>query len=282
MRFISILIFVLAASRAFASVPEYGTIASRAADQHGRGAYQIEQEVTYRHDTESYTVKETWTVAGENNLRVTLEGRGPLKGLVQGTFVYDGSLRSFVDGGSMQARSQRMGDDWLEPLLHFRNGKYFRSRLVNLRVLPPETLRDRPPLNSEGAPDYEPPSFIRLARVGGGVSWAIGLPPTVGNAPTVWMEQDQFVLRKYRAANGTILRADGYAKFDDGLWYPKSIGYTFGGGKYTVQINTLGVKYLGRLSSEDARFRAASLNPQKDALRLPDSDGLREFYSRFR
>lgn len=275
---IFVLMFLSLGARAY--VPEYGTIASRAADQHGRGVYQIEQEVTLRQDTESYVVKETWTVTGENNLRVTLEGRGPLKGVVQGTFVYDGSLRSFVDA-SGAARSQRVGDDWLEPMFHFRSSKYFRSRLVNLKVVPAETLQDRPPLNFEGTPQYTPPSFIRLSRVGGSVSWAIGLNPTVGAGPTVWLEQDQFVLRKFRTANNVVLRADNYGKFDNGLWYPRAISYTFG--NTNVQISTLSVKFLGAaLGASDNRLRASSLVAAKDALRLPESDGLREFYSRFR
>ena len=119
---------------ALAYIPEYATITSRAADQHGRGAFQIEQDVTYQRDSESYTVKETWTVLNENNMRVTLEGRGPLRGLVQGTMVFDGNQKTFNDGKSL--RNQRLGEDWLEPFLHFRSSKYLRARLVNLKVAP--------------------------------------------------------------------------------------------------------------------------------------------------
>lgn len=263
-----------------AYIPEYSLIASRAADQHGRPgfAYQIEQDVTYRKDAESYTVHETWTVTGENNLRLTIEGRGPLKGLVQGTLIYDGSLKTFFDGG--QAKNQRMGDEWLEPLFHFRNSKYFRSRLVNLKVTPAESLRDRAPLNTEGPLKYEPSGFLRLSRVGGSVAWAIGVPPTVGSAPTVWMEQDQFVLRKYKSASQVTLKADNYAKYDETFWYPSQISYEFGGA--TITINTLSVKSLGKLSGSDNRFKLASLTAAKDSVKLPDTNGLREFYSRFR
>lgn len=271
------LFFPLLAS---AYIPEYSLIATRAAEQHGRGAYQIEQDVTYRRETESYTIKETWTVLGENNLRVTIEGRGPLKGLVQGTIIYEGSLKSFLDGA--QAKNQRLGDEWLEPLFHFRNSKYFRSRLVNLRVAPGESLRDRAPINSaEGATiKYDPPGFIRLSRVGGAVTWAIGVPPTVGTSPTLWMEQDQFVMRKYRSASQVTLKADGYAKYDETFWYPTTITYSFG--DMTVTINTTSVKVLGKLAPNDARFKMSSLVPARDAVKLPDTNGLREFYSRFR
>jgi hypothetical protein len=261
----------------FAYIPEYALITSRAADQHGRGAFQIEKDVTFRRDNESYTVKETWTVLNENNLRVTLEGRGVLSGLVQGTIVFEGSQKTFSDGTSL--RNQRLGDDWLEPLLHFRSSKYLRSRLVNLKVTPPESLRDRGPLNSEGPPKYEPLSFVRLSRSGGTVNWAIGISPTVGSGPTLWIEQDQFVVRKFKGASGVVMKADNYAKFDDGLWFPRVISYAFGGFNVTVNVNS--VKSLGKLTANDNRFKTSSLSAA-NALKLPDSDILREFYSRFR
>lgn len=274
----SLFALLLVSISSFAYIPEYGLIASRASDQHGKGAYQIEQEVTYRRETEFYSIKETWTVLGENNLRVTLEGRGPLKGLVQGTIIYEGSQKTFIDGTS--TRNTRVTEDWLEPFLHFRTSKYFRSRLVNLKVTNAESLRDRAPLNSEGPPVYEAPSFIRLSRTGGSVSWAIGMNPNVGVGPTIWVEQDQFVVRKFRGANQTVFRADNYSKYGESMWYPRNLAYTFG--NYTIQATTLSVKSLGNVSASDSRFKSSSLNPAKDALKIPDNEALREFYSRFR
>lgn len=260
---------------ASAYIPEYSTITSRAADQHGRGAYQVEQEVTFKKDSESYTVKETWQVQNENEMRLTLEGRGPLRGLVSGSIVYSAANKAFSDGGPV--RSQRLGEDWLEPLFHFRSSKWLRNRLVALRVAPSESLQDRPPLNYEGEPKYEAPSFIRLSRSGGSVNWAIGVPPSVGIAPTIWIEQDQFVVRKFRGANQVILKADDYAKYDDHMWYPKTRTYNYG--PFVVTMQTLSVKPISRGGD---RYKTSSLNPAKDAVKLPDAEGLKEFYSRFR
>lgn len=274
-----ILSFVaLILSPAFAYIPEYSLITSRMAETHGKGAYRIEQDVVIKKEAEAFAVKETWVVTGENNLRVTIEGRGPLRGLVNGSIVYEGSTKAFVDGGSV--RNQKLGDEWLEPLFHFRSSKFIRSRLVNLKVTPSESLRDRAPLNFEGDPKYQPVSFIRLSRSGGAITWAIGMPPTVGQSPTLWVEQDQFTLRKFRNMNQTVLRADDYAKFDETFWYPRLRTYEFGG--YTVTVQTTKVTPLGGVTAKDAQFRAASLNPTKDALKLPDIEGLRDFFLRFR
>lgn len=265
---------LLLGQAASAYIPEYSLIASRAADQHGNGAYKIEQEVTYKREADSFTVKETWYVLNENNLRVTLEGRGPLRGLVSGTMIYDGNLKVHADADGL--KSNRLGDEWLEPLFHFRNSKYFRSRLVNLKFAPSESLRDRPALDTQSdTPAYQAPSFIRLSRAGGSVDWLI----SAGLGPMLWMEQDQFVLRKFKTASNVTVRADDYAKYDGGFWYPRVRTYSFD--PYTIQIRTLSVQSLGKLNN-DPRFRSSSLHPKQDALKLPDTDGLREFYQRFR
>lgn len=253
----------------FAYIPEYGAIAARVADQHGRGIYQIDQEVTYSRESETYTVHETWIVTDEGRLQVRIEGRGPLRGLAQGSIIFDGSIKSFTDSSGV-AKTQRLGDEWIEPLFQCRSSKYFRSRLVNLKVTPAESLNDRAPLAAEGAPNYQAPGFIRLSRTGGSVAWAIGAPAGLGTSPTIWIEQDQFVIRKFRSSSGSIIRADDYQKFAGGLWYPKSQVYQFG--PNTVQIKTTSVKSIGKLPANSAR----------DQLKLPEVDGLREFYSRFR
>ena len=277
------LTLLLSAATSFAYIPEFSLITSRAADQHGRGAFRIEQEVVYRREAEVFSVKEIWTVVNEGAMTLTLEGRGPLKGLVQGTIIYNSTNKFFIEDSKV--RSQRLGDDWLEPFFHFRSSKYFNARLVALKVVPTEALRDRTPMKSDSAPNYTAPSFIRLSRTGGAVCWAIGINPKVGIAPTLWLEQDQFILRKFRSANQTVLKADLYQRHsgtvsNEFFWYPRQQTYSFG--QYNVQINTLSVKSLGRLKSSDKRFKSASLVAAKDALKRPEADGLREFYARFR
>lgn len=273
------LLLLLIGWSAAAYIPEYSMIASRAAEQHGKGGYQIQQEVTIKKDAEPFTVKETWYVLGENNMRVNFEGKGSLRGLVSGAVIFDGTVKAFLDNG--RVRNVRLGEDWVEPFFHFRSSKYFRTRLAALRVTPHEALRDRAPLNSaEGAtPRYEPPSFIRLSRVGGSIAWAIGISPQVGSGPTVWIEQDQFVVRKYKSASNIIVKADDYGRFGEGLWYPKSRTYNFG--SHTVTVQTLRVRPW-RLTPGDALFKVSALKPDQDGLKLPDVDGLQEFFSRFR
>ncbi len=274
-----LILLTLVTSAAHAYIPEYSLITSHAADQHGKGTYLIEQEVTYRKNADAFSVKETWLVANENKMRLTLEGRGALKNIVQGTILFDGGQRLNLDSSGRGVRSQRLGEDWLEPLFFMRSSKSLRARLVALKVAPPESLHDRATLSTDG-PSYQPPSFLRLSRVGGAIAWAIGMPATSTLQPTLWLEQDQFVLRKFRGANQNVLKADNYAKFEDGLWFPRQRSYTFG--SYTVDVVTLQVRSLGKQKPGDARFESRSLSSAHDALKEPEVDGLKEFYARFR
>lgn len=272
---------LLSVNSTFAYIPEYSMIASRTADQHGRGAYWIEQEVTFRRDNESMTVHESWLVVHENRMRVTIEGRGPLKGQVQGTMLFEGGQKFFIEPGGTTVRPQRLGDEWLEPLFHFRFSKNFRQRLVALKVAPPDSLQDRRPLSSrEPTVSYLPQNFLRLSRVGGALAWAIGRAPTSGPVPTLWIEQDQFVVRKYQSANQVIVKADDYSKYDEGLWFPRLRTFQFG--SYSIEVNTLQVKSLGKLRPEDPRFHIGKLSPTRDALKVPEIEPLKEFYARFR
>lgn len=268
---LSLLILISLSQYSSAYIPDYTLITSHAADKHGNGAYLIEQDVTFKREGESYSVRETWIVANEGAMRVTLEGKGPLRGVVQGTMVYDYGQKLFVSPDGSGVRSQRLGQEWLEPLFHFRSSKYFRSRLVQLGIVQTENF-DK--------------SKIRLSRAGGAINWAIGAPPSESPVPTIWIEQDQFVTRKLRTPNQVVLSANDYIKYknsdsaESGIWYPRQRLYNFG--NYQVEVQTVKVKSIGKLRPDDKSFKASSLVPQKDALKLPEVDGLREFYARFR
>jgi hypothetical protein len=255
-------------STSYAYIPEYTTIVSRAADRHGKGYYQIDQDVTYRKDADSYTVREVWVVGGEGSMRVSLEGKGNLRGLVSGTITYDGGVRRYIENGP---RLQKLTDLWWEPFFHFRNSKYLRQRLVGMKAAPADSLKDRPALSSDADPDYTAPEFMRLSRVGGTTAWVIS--QSAGSAPALWIEQDQFVVRKFKGSDQSVVHADDYAKFDEGLYLPRSRTYSFG--PHNVQIQVQQVKSLGSKWSAPTTATA-------EPLKLPEPEGLRDFYQRYR
>lgn len=253
---------------ASAYIPEYGLVATHAALQHGNGTYKIVQEVTYRTEAGAFAVLETWYVSGENKMQVELLGRGPLKGLVQGNIEYTNNVKKFSDlqVGTVQ---RKLGPEWIEPLLHFRYSKFFRQRMVDLKIAPAKSLNDRPPIGIQGEVQYSAPSFVQFSRVGSAVAWVISNSWPDPKAPALWLEQDRFVIRKLKLSPEVSFLADRYSKFSNDLWYPQSQTYIFGPSR--IEINTLQVQKVKAPPTGDPI-----------AMKLPEIDGLKEFYARFR
>lgn len=272
---------------AAAYIPDYQMILSRTAENHGRGGYVIEQDVVFRGDPDPLIVHEIWTVLGENALRVDFSGRGALKGLVQGSIVYDQNQKQWRDE-SGKLMSTRLGEDWAETFFHFRNSKNFKPKLVALKMAPSESLRERNPI--AGGPErldftYPPQDFVRLSRTGGSVNYAIGTPTPADSAssnPGLWIEQDQFVVRKIRLPSSSMVTAADYVRNSGGLWLPQERNYSWG--INSAQVHVTSVKPVSGKLAPDL-FKAASLDIQKNpnvAVKIPQQDALREFFQRFR
>lgn len=283
-------VFLLAAffsNQADAYIPDYHMIMSKTADHHGRGVYQIEQDVIFRGDPDPLVVRETWFITGENLMRVNIEGRGNLKGLIQGSIIFEANQKVWRDETS-GLKSLRLHDDWAEPFFHFRYSKNMKPKLVALKIAPAESLRDRSPVVSGPEKlDYSYPSqdFLRLSRTGGTINYAIGTP-TPADAPSalpgLWIEQDQFVVRKIRLPSQSLIEASDYSRHTEGLWLPRARTYNFG--PNSVQVFVSSVKWLGRTFKGD-QLRTSSLESAKNAeaaLKIPDQAIIREFYQRFR
>lgn len=271
------LLFSLILSTAFAYIPEYKTILSRTAENHGRGVYQIEQDVVFRSGVDTWVAKETWWIKDENNMRLQVEGRGALKGLLQLQVIYDGNQKHMIDSNG-SVKSARVGEDWAEPIFHFRYSKNIRNKLVAQKILPAESLRD--PNRIAGKPEtFLPPSFVRLSRTGGVVNYAFGAPTPANDStlkPGLWIEQDQFIVRKIRFPSQLTVTADQYQRFDNGFMFPKSRSYTWG--SQSAQAQVLDVRAV----KAGAELFSPSKLTTTWTMKIPDQEPIREFYLRYR
>lgn len=271
---------------ASAYIPDYQMIMSRTAENHGRGIYVIEQDVVFRGDPDPLIVHETWWISGENAMRLNFEGRGALKGLVQGAFVYESNSKFWKEAAG-STKSARLSEDWFEPFFHFRFSKNIKPRMVALKMAPTESLKERvPQVTNKETLEFKYPQqkFVRLSRTGGTINYAIGTPTPVDDAagsPGLWIEQDQFVVRKIRMPSQTVVTAEGYSRQVESLWLPKT--RTVSWGTNSVQVHTAQVKHLEKSGGDNLKL--SSIDVQKNpalVVRLPEQDMIREFYSRFR
>ncbi len=260
--------------QASAYIPDPGMILSRTGLNNGNGFYQIEQDVILQTEAEPLVLRERWTIRDEYQMRVEVEGRGFLEGLVKMTLVYDAHQRHLVDSDG-QVRSSRLGGDWHEPYFHYRRSSTIRSLLAQANILPPET-------------EEEAGSFVRLSRTGGGVAYAFGTPTPLNSPellPGLWIEQDQFVIRKLRLPSEVLIRANDYEAFARSLWMPRLREISWAGGQRQARVQVTSVRSLPQNAQSQRLVNPAELRTQAqntEPLRMTDHELIRDFYSRFR
>ena len=286
-RTINQILFVLAAAgstlpagpaRAF--IPSSKTIFGRVARNAGKGAYAIEQEVSFRTEADPIVLRERWIVENGDSMRLYVTS---LKGATENwrldVFYHDGK-KEWSDGS--QIRSAPDSGEFIEPMFHFRSPGNLLSWLVRARVAPPGLGQTRA-FNKKTSP-YAPEPGVRLARVGGSIAWAFGEPaPAQGPLPPqLWIEQDRFVIRRVRFPTQAELVAEQDATFAKGLHLPRA--RTVAWDNNSVSIRLLTVQPLPENANTRALFSSAALavDGRAVASRLPEAAQVREFYSRFR
>lgn len=144
--------------------------------------------------------------------------------------------------------------------------------MVSLKIAPPQSLQNRPPINTMEKESYTPQAFVSLQRVGGTITYGIG---DVGN-PSLFIEQDQFVVTKVRFSPETSITSGEFAEHPGSFHYPKSLDYKWDNKSAVAKVRK--VTYLGRSPKNESVHFSGSAQP----LIVPDEDVIREFYSTFR
>lgn len=269
-----------------AYIPDFKMILSRTAENHGHGIYRIEQEVTFQEGNETLMTRELWYVKDSKHLRLEVRGKNKLEGNFRGTYVYNGSHRYFIDTNGVR-KTSRPGADWFEPYFYFRFQKNIRPRMLTEKMIPPDALDG----NSSTAADLakrrsSQQSFLRLSRVGGVITYGIGIPTPPGESsplPGLWIEQDLFNVRKIRFLSQAVVIGDEYSTFARRFNLPTR--QTIRWDNQSIQIKVISVKALPPSGGSDSLFDPEKLdfgkNPQI-AVKFSEPSSLAQFYTRFR
>jgi len=271
----------------FAFIPKATTILQKTVDNDGSGIYTIEQEVQFPSAQEPLVLKETWIIENDNKMRLSVRGTHELKDKLHWVFLYENGNRYLLQGGVKSVK--RIDDDFIEKYFHFRKPETFANALVRMKVAPASLFAKKPLTHLGHEPDVQSDPYLRLARVGGGIAYAFGLPAekVPGQQqeplpPAFFIEQDQFVLRKFRLPSQVEVSADRYSVFARGLNFPRTRVVKWIGHDRSVDQVTLQTIHV------QPRFeKTLSLNLE-DSTR-PESTDLgaarplvMEFYQRFR
>jgi hypothetical protein len=273
-------LLLLSSAASFAALPPARFIASELAKNSGAGIYQIEQDVQFATAGEPLVLRETWWIESDRTMRLQVTGTRELKDQFRLQYVYLNGQRV---GLSAQGKStKKESDDFIEKYFHYRNPERFLKDLVAMKIIPAAILA-RKTFRTVKEIEYKPETNVRLGRSGGAIAYAFGAPsPVEGEAsPGFWIEQDAFVLRKFRLPSFVEVVADKFIQSPRGLLFPRV--RTVRWGSNTVQIQTLTVSARTDLKREF--FQPSSLEAvnRMDGIENPSLKSLvEEFYSRFR
>lgn len=260
------------ATLSFAAIPRTSMILQRTAENAGGGYYQIDQEVQFPNGQDTLVLKETWMIENENNMKLVVTGAKELKDQV--------SFAIQITNGNhvMGSTSKKASDDFIEKYFHIRSATSFAQTLSQMKLIPPNALARRPIRNIKDI-ENQPENFVRLSRTGGLVAYAFGGLAFQEKEPAgFWIEQDQFVLRKFRLPSQVEVVSDKFSSYSRGLMFPRTRSVRWGNNQVTIQ--TLSV--TGRTKENYAQF-ANRVPTRMEALKNQQAAAIvEEFYSRFR
>ncbi|MES2855881.1 MAG: hypothetical protein V4692_08455, partial [Bdellovibrionota bacterium] len=135
------------------------------------------------------------------------------------------------------------------------------------------------PFNPNSKTPHAPEALVRLGRVDGVVAYVFGVPATGDESkPGVWIEQDSFLLRKFRFPTSAEVVASHHVTYDSALKLPKDRRISWDSN--VVNVRVLSAKALPAAQAQKLLASTTlTANDAKEA-RLPDV--AKEFYSRFR
>jgi len=264
--------------RAHAYIPRTKTILERTTKNHGRGLYQIQLELLFRTDNGNSTITETWLVEHGESLYLQAAGSN-----FSYTATYKGKQKFFVDENGSE-RAQKLSSEFFEGLFHYRSAESLGQAFVQLGALPSKALNFAK-INSLKDAHYPREPFIRLARTGGTISYTFGKPTPNGSPPFpgVWIQQDQFTLKKIRLPGQSEVISDDYNEFRHNLHYPRSRSVLWGG--KSVNIRTLRVIPVSATQENKNKLSAQYLKSQPASslkARLGNNPFIKDFYQRYR
>lgn len=253
-----------------AFIPRAQFILKQNSDLSGKGAYQIERTVHFREGINTFQLRETWIIDGENSLKVTVRNGNQV--IYQALFL--GEKRYDADRAP---RGEIQPDSFYEKYFMVRQPRKWLEDLVRMKVLQSDSLQARVVRDTKEY-KYVGDSNVRLARSQGNVTFALGATAPE-NSPGFWFNQENFQLVRMRLPSGAEVRAERAISSGKNLSYPGDVAVTWQG--KSVDIRT---KSIEPLKNVGKNFDPNTLsNARWDTLVSTSlKPVIEEFYSRFR
>lgn len=268
---------------AFASIPTASTILGRYTHNNGKSAYVIEQEVQFQTEAEQYVVREKWMIENPGSMYLIVGSDQTGAGAARMEVLYHDGRRVYFDTAGA-VKSANLSTEFIEPFMFYRTARGLLEALQSAKILPSNFGIEKQRISKIENYKPQPENLVQLSRTGGVITYQLGelTPPNVEKLnPGFWIEQDAFNFRRMRFPSQSEVLADKHAQFAGGLHLPRE--RTVNWDNHSALIRVLSVKLLPKashsfFSTNYLTGRAGANN----ALKLPASQQITEFYSRFR
>jgi uncharacterized protein YacL (UPF0231 family) len=242
---------------ALAYIPPIAFILDQSSKTTGKEIISIDQEVHFTVGNEEAVIKENWLIEGDKNLKVTAQGQGLFKQNINYTAVYNGKFRTVVVAKNRQ--TSNLNSDFFQKYLFIRSANSFKSYLNDLSILPE----------------------VRLSRVDGRVGFAIGQPTESKYNPQIWIDQDEFMVRKIRMPSETEVAMSDFVEFKPGFYIARTQVINWAGVTAKVKL----MKVVAKPKESLNAFYPQNLDTPSEITfsnQTPMTQVIQSFYTRFR
>ncbi|MFN7453068.1 MAG: hypothetical protein ACK5RO_00260 [Pseudobdellovibrionaceae bacterium] len=265
------LLFFLFEAQAY--VPPAHFIFDKLSKTAGTGIYQIEQEVTFTSGADSVLLKETWMIESDLSMKLQVTGVKELSEQISFFVSYAGAQRT-----QSGEPARRITEEFFERYFFIRSPDAWMTSSVSSKILPAAATVKKP-IRSLKETEYQAENFVRLGRIGGSVVYALGAASAPEKLnPGVWIDQDQFFLRKLRVSTGAELSTEKHSTYARGLVYPKTKIVRWDNN--TVTMNVLSIS--SRTRENFAAFQSKGSVKANFGASPSHQAAISEFYRRFR
>ncbi len=262
----------------FSYIPHSHFILKKSSDTHGKGIYQVLQEVIFQTADDRAVIQETWWVTGGNHMY--LEAKGPQTIY---TALYEEQSRYAIQPTG-KITASKVGSDFFEGFFHFRNVNEFARAILRSGITTSEILSPQRRFGQLKDVDYKPQSFLRLARTNGTIAYAFGQTVTgdSSNVPSLWIEQDTFRVRRLRFKSGNEVMADDYEGYSNGLEFPRTRIINTNGTKVTIRTLSINAIKNSKSFKEMLNTRAKQDTQGNTFIKTALGENIKKFYQDLR
>jgi hypothetical protein len=241
------------------------------------GPIYFEQEVAINSGDMSTSLKETWYVENDAIMAVLVQGEKNLKDKLQFVIQYNGKRRtSSIPFFKM---SEGTGVDFFEPLFFIKSTQKLIPFIITTGIIGSELQDSHNFQRQKELFVHTPEPFVRLGRTGGSVSYVLsGVTGVETKIPGIWIEQDQFLLRKIRNKKDTEMNIEKWGSYSRGWKLPKERTYVWG--EKSAQAKILDVR-VPQGNIKNLVLKAQEIRSSEFEI-APEKSLIEDFYLRFR